>query len=397
MSKAISLYEKEFSTLLGGLSNSLEVCLQYEDMLGLTNKFLSRSLQTKIERLAKVHDVNFQLLQALLEEFPTLKMLPNHAFSHQDDDTTEEESVPTLLHPTASPPPQRRMAPSVPSSYDSVHQIVAHLVRDWTLEGASSRTSVYDWCRQQVTGTRKSILVPGAGLGRLSWDLSQDGHWVEANEVSLAMAAGAFHLFQKASSFAIYPFATDFFVNEVNSKLRFQSVIVNPPMGSSEGHLSYTIGDFVRIYGSHQSSSYDVVITCFFLDTATNVLEYLAILSNILRKGGQWINVGPLQWHANAHLHPAADELKELISIFGFRIHQWSIDTKPLDYRIEDPTRSTKYEGYQALRMVATKVSHRRKRYPVETAAPTSRFAPQANSATPLPPLPVSTVTIEEL
>ncbi|KAI2499077.1 hypothetical protein MHU86_15407 [Fragilaria crotonensis] len=355
MSKTIALYERELSAFLGGLSNSLEVCLQSEDVLGLTNKFLSRSLQTKIERLSKLHDHNFQLLQEMLEEFPTQKMLPERAFCQNDDnnndankfDTADEEPVPASTTSKASPPPRRRMAPSVPSSYDSVHQIVAHLVRDWTLEGASARSSVYDWCRKQVKGTKRSILVPGAGLGRLAWDLSQDGHWVEANEVSVTMAAVAYHLFQNTPRFVIYPFATDFFVNEVNSKLRFQSVKVNRPNTSVAGHLSYTIGDFVRIYGSQQSSSYDVVVTCFFLDTATNVLEYFAVLSNVLRMGGQWINIGPLQWHTNAHLQPAADELKKLIPIFGFRINHWSIDTKPVDYRFEDPTRSTKYEGYQ--------------------------------------------------
>ena len=404
MSKTIALYERELSSFLGGLSNSLEVCLQSEDMLGLTNKFLSRSLQSKIERLSKLHDLNLQLLQAMLEEFPTQKMLPEHAFWHYDDDgkfnedgTTDEEPVLASTQPKASPPPRRRMAPSVPSSYDSVHHIVAHLVRDWTLEGALARTSVYDWCRKQVKGTRRSIIVPGAGLGRLAWDLSQDGHWVDANEVSLTMAAVAYHLFQNAPTFAIYPFVTDYFVNEVNSKLRFESVKINRPTASLAGHLSYTIGDFVRLYGSQRSTSYDVVVTCFFLDTATNVLEYLAILSNILRKGGQWINIGPLQWHTNAYLQPAADELKKLIPIFGFRIDHWSIDTKPVDYRFEDPTRSTKYEGYQPLRMVATKINQSRRRYRIDASTPTYRLAAPANSGTPIPPYPESTITIEEL
>ncbi|KAI2499136.1 hypothetical protein MHU86_15345 [Fragilaria crotonensis] len=96
--------------------------------------------------------------------------------------------------------------------------------------------------------------------------------------------------------------------------------------------------------------------------------------------GGQWINIGPLQWHTNAHLQPAADELKKLIPIFGFRINHWSIDTKPVDYRFEDPTRSTKYEGYQPLRMVATKIKQRRSRYRVETSAP-SRAGEQRQSS----------------
>ena len=402
---AMLQYEREWSITLAGLSRSLEVCLQSENALGLSSNFLSGALRTKISKLTKLHEHNLQILQSLLHEFPVQKMLNEQAFTIDTDHDTTRATVnnqyqdhlctPMLMHSRdyLHCPPN--------SSYDSLHQIMAHLVRDWTLEGESGRTSIYDWCRQQIKGKAKSILVPGAGLGRLAWDLSQDGHEVEANESSITMAAVAFHLFQKPERFAIYPFVTDFFWNEVNSMMRFQSIQVIPPGDHScKRHLSYTIGDFVRLYGSANPRHYDAVVTSFFLDTATNVLEYLAIFSNIIKKGGQWINVGPLQWHGNADLQPAADELKALIPMFGFRIHHWSIDSKPLDYRMEeDPSRFTKYEGYLPIRLVATKVSHRKKKFPIDTLSPTSRYATPATSVAPAvqqPPLPLSTVTIEE-
>ena len=388
MGKALSEYERELGTCLGGLSKSLEVCHISEASLGLKDGFLSQALQTKIDILADLHDSNLELMAGLLDEFPTRKMLTETVFQDYMHDTTAQP-------PLSDGPPLRTRSPPPSSSYDSVNQIVAHLVRDWTQDGTLVRSSIYDWCRSHVKGKGNSILVPGAGLGRLGWDLARDGHSVETNEVSLTMAAVAYQLFQKRKEFTIYPFVTDFFVNEANSKLRYQSVQVKPPSDSMKGHLSYTIGDFVRLYGSPQASYYDVVVTCFFLDTATNVLEYLAILSNILKKGGQWINVGPLQWHINAHLHPAADELREMILSFGFRIDHWSIDAEPVDYRLEDPTtvRFTKYEGYQPLRMVATKVKDTENRYPIATIP-----APQLvqSPATRAPPV-LSSVTIEEL
>ena len=42
---------------------------------------------------------------------------------------------------------------------------------------------------------------------------------------------------------------------------------------------------------------WDCVVTCFFIDTAHNVIEYIECISKILKKGGVWINIGPLLYH----------------------------------------------------------------------------------------------------
>lgn len=81
------------------------------------------------------------------------------------------------------------------------------------------------------------------------------------------------------------------------------------------------------------------------------------MIRNCLRFGGSWINVGPLQWHSNAKLHPSGDELRFIIESLGFKITSWQVDEIPLNYRDDDRTskpRYTKYEGYKPLRFVAT-------------------------------------------
>ena len=66
--------------------------------------------------------------------------------------------------------------------------------------------------------------------------------------------------------------------------------------------------------------------------------------------------IGPLQWHQNALIHPSADELRELISAFGFEIKHWSVDRDPLNYRHDrDRDRFTKMEAYLPLRFVAVR------------------------------------------
>jgi N2227-like protein len=381
--KALINYEHDMAMTLKGLSRSLEVCLQMEDSMGLHHSFLSNSLRTKIQMLATLHPHNWDCVMKLLGiEIPTLFMLPDvptvRIYNKTIEATNTTESF--KKHPIQSDPPSfirrdRLTWTSTTSdntlsssSYDSVQLMIAHLVRDWSSEGATIRTSLYDWCRQQINKQKQQlVLVPGAGLGRLAYDVSCDGHYVEANELSLIMTTAAYHLFYTFSkSFTIHPFLSDFFMNEVQSDSRYDAITIFPPSSLSivrppKGHLSYTIGDFTTIYAFKDVSMlYDVVITCFFLDTASNVLEYIANISNILRSGGQWINVGPLQWHSNAKIHPAANELQQLIILAGFQITHWSIDTTPIDYRLEESIqsiRSTRFEGYRPLRFVARKCS----------------------------------------
>jgi carnosine N-methyltransferase len=57
-------------------------------------------------------------------------------------------------------------------------------------------------------------------------------------------------------------------------------------------------GEFVEIYTKEsQKGQWNVVVTCFFIDTAHNVLDYAETISHCLKPGGVWINLGPLLWH----------------------------------------------------------------------------------------------------
>jgi len=55
-------------------------------------------------------------------------------------------------------------------------------------------------------------------------------------------------------------------------------------------------GEFVQVY-EDQHAAWDAVLTCFFLDTAKNVFQYIRTLAQIIRPGGFWINLGPLLYH----------------------------------------------------------------------------------------------------
>jgi len=295
---------------------------------------------------------------------------------------------------------------NAPASYDSALQILAHLVRDWSEFGAPVRRNLYDWCRQalrdhcpqydQHDHHHLAILVPGAGMGRLAFDLAtMDGHHVQALEVSVGMAAAASSLFHHSSSssslaipFSLYPYAHDGFQNQVRAADRYVSVkvpdVANLTLKLQEsfvergGSLSYTVAafeDLFRVpssYGGGGGGVFDVIVTCFFLDTATNLWQYLDIIDHVLclkqhdsystncRGPGLWINVGPLQWHSNALLPTmTADELRQVLEDRDYEILHWSVDEEPMEYR--NPTSgtggrsSTAYNGYCPLRFVVQK------------------------------------------
>lgn len=62
--------------------------------------------------------------------------------------------------------------------------------------------------------------------------------------------------------------------------------------------FSMSTGDFMAVYGGTENhSAWDGVVTCFFIDTAPVILEYIATIHKILRPGGIWVNNGPLLYH----------------------------------------------------------------------------------------------------
>lgn len=51
--------------------------------------------------------------------------------------------------------------------------------------------------------------------------------------------------------------------------------------------------------------SWDCVATCFFIDTAHNVIEYVERIWKILKPGGVWINLGESIYVRELHLNSA--------------------------------------------------------------------------------------------
>ncbi|KAL6609686.1 hypothetical protein ACP70R_039655 [Stipagrostis hirtigluma subsp. patula] len=212
-----------------------------------------------------------------------------------------------------------------PIDVDKVRCIVRNIVRDWAQEGQKERDQCYKPILEELDRLfpdrskqmPPSCLVPGAGLGRLALEISSLGFISQGNEFSYYMLICSSFILnhtQEANEWTIYPWIHSN-CNSLSDNDQLRPVSfpdIHPSSRITEG-FSMCAGDFVEVYSEEsQESAWDAVVTCFFLDTAHNIVEYIEIVSKVLKDGGVWINLGPLLYHFADSYGPDDDMSIEL-------------------------------------------------------------------------------------
>ncbi|KAG9248294.1 N2227-like protein-domain-containing protein [Calycina marina] len=198
---------------------------------------------------------------------------------------------------------------------DKARSTLKQFFRDWSEEGRDERTACYQPVTKALQVEREAhpngpplkVLVPGAGLARLVFDLCYLGFDTEGNEISYHQLLGSAYILKhcpRAKQHTIHPWVHSF-SNHITRAHQLKSVLVpdihpgatlsNSPM---LGQMSMTASDFICLYeGAEYSDHFDAVATVFFLDTAPNIIRYLETMWKCLRVGGVLVNIGPLLWH----------------------------------------------------------------------------------------------------
>ncbi|KAG8975335.1 hypothetical protein FRC05_005894 [Tulasnella sp. 425] len=196
---------------------------------------------------------------------------------------------------------------------DKLRSTMKQFVRDWSEQGKTER----DLCYKPMMD---------ALLDHFS-DIPQDERTEQINQHTL------------------YPFIHSF--SNVKSSSSITSPVSIPDVQPSDlpqpSDFSLVAGDFIEIYGvtdedvrsgkvtdgkSSQEGQWNAVLTCFFIDTAKDIVEYLRIIHQVLVPGGIWVNLGPLLWHyennttGDVSIEASLDEVKELAKAIGFEISQ---------------------------------------------------------------------------
>jgi len=217
---------------------------------------------------------------------------------------------------------------------DKVKSTLRQCLRDWSENGEKEREMCYkpildalEKLYPDVNARSKlGVLNPGCGLGRLTWEVARLGFKSQGNEVSYHMLLCSnliLNRTKKTKEFTLYPFIDN--VTNVwrfrDQCLKIQIPEVHPRQLPERAQFSMVAGEFIEVY--KEPNAWDIVVTCFFVDTAKNIFDYLNTLSLIIPPGGYWINVGPLLYHfedmQEASVELTYEELRAIIPQFGFK------------------------------------------------------------------------------
>ncbi|GAB4823870.1 hypothetical protein N2152v2_010916 [Parachlorella kessleri] len=220
-----------------------------------------------------------------------------------------------------------------PQDVDKVRYVFKNLMRDWSAEGAVERQQSYGRILEEIEGLYKlrqqpgappvRVLVPGAGLGRLCLELASRGFAAQGNEFSYYMLITSSFMLNCSSEpeqWTVYPWVLNN-MNQLSDADQLQPVqipdVAPCDMVAGPGLMSMCAGDFAEVYRKEEyREAFDCVATCFFIDTAHNVIEYLEILYAVLQPGGYWVNLGPLLYHwAESHTYLPEAELSIELSL----------------------------------------------------------------------------------
>ncbi|KAM9509916.1 carnosine N-methyltransferase [Guaruba guarouba] len=230
-----------------------------------------------------------------------------------------------------------KITPASTFDMDKLKSTLKQFVRDWSEEGKPERESCYqpiiseivkNFPKERWDFSKVNILVPGAGLGRLAWEIAKLGYACQGNEWSLFMLFSSNFVLNRCSeinSCKLYPWIHQF-SNNRRSADQIRPIYfpdVDPHSLPPGSNFSMTAGDFQEIYS--ECNTWDCIATCFFIDTAHNVIDYIDTIWKILKPGGIWINLGPLLYHFEnlgneLSIELSYEDIRTVILKYGFHI-----------------------------------------------------------------------------
>lgn len=222
------------------------------------------------------------------------------------------------------------------SEMEKVSSVLRQVVRDWSTEGAAERRQCYqpiiDELQTRFPASADTplhtiqVLVPGAGLGRLAFEIAKLGYACQGNEFALFMLFASNFVLNRCRGthlYRLYPWCTTH-TNHLTPEDQAAAVTfpdTDPSQMSVDAPFSMAAGDFLEVYT--EAEQWNCVATCFFIDCASNVVQFIEAIYNILKPGGLWINMGPLLYHyadmpGEESIEPTYQHLRKIIEGVGF-------------------------------------------------------------------------------
>ncbi|GAM25080.1 hypothetical protein SAMD00019534_082550 [Acytostelium subglobosum LB1] len=254
---------------------------------------------------------------------------------------------------------------------DKVLNLFLLVVRDWSSEGLDERVQSYNPFYASLERYYPSVeqrrdikvICPGAGMGRLPYDISMLGFHTTLNENSLFLIVALKRIFSGGvndlNSQTLYPFIhqTKNITDEHTQTRRI--LIPDIAIGRKDepgANMSFAYGDFFDIYSPqvspaltslstttitsnntninaninanpNTSNKFDCICSSFFIDTVENIFTLIERFHLILNVGGLWMNNGPLHYHHDAltSFHLNSTELLDIVRSYNFEILEYKL------------------------------------------------------------------------
>lgn len=238
----------------------------------------------------------------------------------------------------------RELDQTVADFPDVVDTLLA-VVRDWSSDGEKDRARLFDVVIKAVkeaaeeaassipaTGSESpapySVLVIGASLGRLAWELARSGFSVQGVETSYLQLFAANFILNGTSTpetpLHIYPFVHHTgMVSSAAEQLReVRFPDVDPHLLESTD-FSMVAGEFLTLYD--EPDYWDCVVTCFSLENTHSIISYVRRIAKVLKLGGVWVNHGSLDFRyddseSEPSIEITLEELEFVIARAGMRV-----------------------------------------------------------------------------
>ncbi|KAK6459190.1 putative trehalase N2227-like protein [Scheffersomyces xylosifermentans] len=225
-----------------------------------------------------------------------------------------------------------------------VIESLGHYLRDWSPEGESEITPVWDYVRKQLDlkippheRPKTCVIVPGSGLGRIAHEIANHGDPTEKFAAVHAVEySGLMHVcnnfiyaasddLENSKPYELYPHIHSC-SNFYDTASQFKPTTIEPHTTKPLNlHLNH---DDFRYFSlpNREKYEYIVVVSIFFMDTAENLVDYMDAVHDLATptkksnlKNGYWINIGPLKYGSAAQVELNADEFAMLRKNMGWR------------------------------------------------------------------------------
>ena len=289
------------------------------------------------------------------------KLLASAGISTSDLQGTAAAVAHTVKVNAVPPPTDAELTlHSTARHFEQVKALLVRLALEWSEEGSQQRVMCYQPIVAELLACTPSaehaprVLMPGAGLARLAFELALAGYDVHANEESyfnIVLANYVLNKMPKRRVAKVHPWIADN-ANHVRPGDQLRAAAVPDVCAATKlaalqasaqgdalpaGQISLVAGSFGDNYSDpEQSGTFDASVTCFSLDTAPVALEMAEHIHRLLRVGGHWVNFGPLAfpWQrppADDHVAAADDryarsveftyyELRHALHAMGFKM-----------------------------------------------------------------------------